>query len=91
MSVVHREILHEKMSTAGRGKAVFQQRINVGKRLQENSARTSAPTDSSSAFKKDGTAIVYDTYESLVQIIDPSLPMSEKSSFEKPRMHKFRA
>ena len=57
--------------------------------LKSTSARTSAPSDSSSLFKKDGTAIVYDTEESPVQIIDPSLPMSEESTPGTPRMQLF--
>lgn len=43
------------------------------------SARISAPSDPTSAFKKDGTAIIYETDESPVQLIDPTMPMSEES------------
>ena len=61
---------------------------------QESTAKgdsklTSAPNDLSSAFKKDGTIIVYDTEESPVQILDPSLSMSEESTFKTPRMQLF--
>ena len=53
---------------------------------KSTSACTSAPSDSSLVFKKDGTAIVYDSEESPVQIIDPSLPMSVESTPGAPRM-----
>ena len=52
-------------------------------------ARTSAPSDSSSVVKKDVTAIVYDTEESPVQVIAPSLPMREEFTPGTPRMQLF--
>ena len=57
--------------------------------FKSTSVRTLAPSDSSSVFKKDGTAIGYDTEESPVQIIDPSLLMSEESTPGTPRMQLF--
>ena len=50
-------------------------------------ARTSALNDPTSAFKKDGTAIIYKTEESPVRLNDPSLPMSEESTPGTARMH----
>ena len=49
-------------------------------------ARTSTPSDSISVFKKDGTAIIYETDNSPVQIIDPAMPMSEESTPGTARM-----
>ena len=57
--------------------------------FNSTSARTSVTRDSRSVFKKAGTAIVYDTEESPVQIFDPSLPMSEEYSPGTPRMQLF--
>ena len=56
---------------------------------KSTSARTSASSDSSSVFKKDGTAILYDTEESPVQIIDPSLLMRKESTPGTPQMQLF--
>ena len=53
------------------------------------SARTSALSDQTSAFKKDGTAVIYETEESPVQIIDLAMPMSEKSTPGSARMQLF--
>ena len=76
------------------------QRLEEAKRLlrrgltsesdsKPTSARISAPSDSSSAFNKNGTAVNYETYESPVQINDPMIPMSEESTPGAPRMQLF--
>ena len=51
--------------------------------FKPTSARTSALNDQISAFKQDGTAVIYETEESPVGIVDPAMPMSEEST---PRM-----
>ena len=53
------------------------------------SARTSALNYATSAFKKDGTAVFYEAEESPVRIIDPAMPMSEKSTPGTARMQLF--
>ena len=50
------------------------------------SARTSAQSDTNSAFKKNGTVVNYETAELLIQINDPTMPMSEESTPGAPRM-----
>ncbi len=52
-------------------------------------ARTSALNDPTSMFKKDGTAVIYETEESPVRIIDPAMPMSEESTPGSARMQLF--
>ena len=48
---------------------------------KQNSSRPSTLGEASAAFKKDGTAVVYDAKESPVKIVDPALPaMSEEST-----------
>ncbi len=59
------------------------------KRRSDYSARTSALNDSTSTFKKDGTAVIYETEESPVRIIDPAMPMSEESTPGSARMQLF--
>ena len=44
------------------------------------SARTSAPSYQTSAFKTDGNAVIYETDESPVRIIVITMPMSEEST-----------
>ncbi len=53
------------------------------------SARTSALNDPTSAFKTDGTAVIYETEESPVRIIDPAMPMSEESTLGTVRIQLF--
>ena len=36
--------------------------------------------DPSTAFKKDGTAVIYETEESPVRIIDQAMPVSKEST-----------
>ena len=53
------------------------------------SPRTSALNDSTSTFIKDGTAVINETEESPVRIIDPAMPMSEESTPGTARMQLF--
>ena len=53
------------------------------------SARTSVLNDPTSAFKKDGTAVIYETKKSLVRIIYPPMPISEESTPGTARMQLF--
>ena len=53
------------------------------------SGRTSALNDQTSAYKKDGTAVIYETEESPVRIIDSAMPMSEESTPGTARMQLF--
>ena len=53
------------------------------------SARTSASNDSDSMCKKDCTAVIYETDESPVRIIDPAMPMRKESTSGSARMQLF--
>ena len=57
--------------------------------FKPTSVRISGPSYSSSVFKNNNTAIVYETKESAVQIIDPSLHMSAESTPGAPRIQLF--
>ena len=48
--------------------------------FKPTSVRASALSDPTSTFKKDGTAVSYETEKSPVQTIDPAMPMSEEST-----------
>ncbi len=50
------------------------------------SARSSVLNDPTSAFKKDGTAVAYETEESPVRIIDLAMPMIDESTPGTARM-----
>ena len=84
-----RKSFREEVSTVGEAKRLLGKGSMTESDLKSTLARTSAPSVSSLVFKKDGTAIVYDTEESPVQIIDPSLPMSDESTPGTPRMQLF--
>ena len=61
-------------------KRLLTQETSAKTDTKQNLSRTSAPSDSSAAFKKDGTAVVYEAEDSPVQIYDPALPMSEEAT-----------
>ena len=51
------------------------------------SSATSAPTETSVTFKRDGTAVLSESEESPVMVLDPTMPaMSEESTAGTPRM-----
>ena len=89
MSAVLGESLHQRVSTTGGGEAVAQQRETSESDSKPTSVRTSAPSDSSSVFKKNGTSVNYETDKSPVQINDLTIPMSEESIPGAPRMQLF--
>ena len=70
-------------------KRLLRQETSTKSDFKPTSARTSTPPDSTSAFKKDGTAVVYETTDSPVRVCDPALPVCEGSSPGTPRMALF--
>ena len=70
-------------------KRLLRQEASTKTDSKPTSTRTSAPTDSTTAFKKDGTAVVFETNDSPVRVCDPALPVCEGSSPGTPRMALF--
>ena len=59
-------------------KRLFSQESGSKSDSKPTSARTSALNDPTLAFKKDCTAVIYETEKSQIRIIDPAMPMSEE-------------
>ena len=80
VSTLLRKPLRQRVSIDGNGETVTQSRIGFQNWFKPTSVRTSAMNDPTSAFKKDGTAVIEETKESPVRIIDLPMPMSEEST-----------
>ena len=70
-------------------KRLLKQEASAKTDTKTNAARTSTVSDSSVNFKKDGTAVIFETEDSPVQVCDPALPMSDESTPGNPRMALF--
>ena len=70
-----------RVSTAGKRKAVAESKNGHQKATLSQPRHVPQPRATQIQYSKKGTAIVYDTEESPVYIIDPSLPISEESTF----------